>query len=82
VIRVLQDTGFSLSEDLSALFSGTGSNYYILKKAEQGTAPAAIERSGIAVGELGTLYSPRNNLKQYICIACYGSGRKIFHYAI
>jgi len=39
VIRVLQDTGFSLLEDLSALFFGAGSNYYILKKAEQGAAP-------------------------------------------
>ncbi len=32
VIRILQDTGFSVSEDLSALFSGTGSNYYLLKR--------------------------------------------------
>lgn len=38
VIRILQGAGFSLSEDLSAYFSGTGSNYYILKKAEQGAA--------------------------------------------
>ena len=39
VFRILEDTGFSLSEDLSAYFPGTGSNYYILKKAEQGAAP-------------------------------------------
>jgi len=39
VSGIWEETGFVLSEDLSAHFSGTGSNYYILKKAEQGAAP-------------------------------------------
>jgi len=35
VLEALKDTGFVLEEDLSDNFSSTGSNYYIMKKAEQ-----------------------------------------------
>lgn len=36
VLEALKDRGFFLEEDLSNYFSGTGSNYYIMKKAQSG----------------------------------------------
>jgi SAM-dependent methyltransferase len=34
IIALMENQGFILEEDLSSYFSGTGSNYYIMKKAE------------------------------------------------
>jgi SAM-dependent methyltransferase len=39
VMETLKDRGFVQEKDLSDNFSGTGSNYYIMKKAEQGPPP-------------------------------------------
>ena len=38
VSKILATTGFVLEDDLSNDFSGTGSHYWIMKKAEQGAA--------------------------------------------
>jgi hypothetical protein len=39
VSKILVTTGFILETDLTAHFAGTGSSYWIMKKAEQGAAP-------------------------------------------
>ena len=39
VNKILADIGFTLEADLTDHFSGTGSHYWIMKKAEQGAAP-------------------------------------------
>ena len=53
VHNILTATGFILEVDLTEHFSGTGSHYWIMKKAEQGAALADMEHSGIPASELG-----------------------------
>lgn len=44
VMQIIQSLGFTLSEDLSSDFHGTGSHYYIFKKTEQGAVGSALTR--------------------------------------
>ncbi len=46
VMKLLKDSGFLLEKDLSDSFSGTGSHYYIMKKAEQGASAGSAKPFG------------------------------------